>query len=169
MPKACSTLFITLSLLIAGCASFDGRGLVPGQSSEADVIATMGQPAQALQRPDGAKLLYFSRQPFGRQIYKATIGPDGLLRGLEQTLTPDNIRAIQVDATTKDQVRERLGPPYRVTRAPFKPYDVWEYWWRNVEDRRILWISFSDDGIVREVLEMHDYQSDPPSGGRKGR
>ena len=168
--KACSALFIVLSLFIAGCASFDGRGLVPGQSTEADVIATMGQPAQVLQRPGGGKLLYFSRQPFGRQIYKAAIGPDGVLRSLEQTLTPDNIRRIQADKTTKDEARELLGPPYRVTRAPFKPYDVWEYWWRNVEDRRILWISFSDDGVAREVIEMHDFQADPPSGsGRKGR
>jgi hypothetical protein len=156
-------------IFIAGCASFDGRGLVPGQSSEADVIAVMGEPAQTLQRPGGGKLLYFSRLPLGREIYKAAIGADGSLRSLEQILTPANIRGIELDKATKEQLRELLGPPYRVTRAPFKPHDVWEYQWRIVEDRRILWIAFTDDGVVREVIEMHDYQSDPPSGGRKGR
>jgi outer membrane protein assembly factor BamE (lipoprotein component of BamABCDE complex) len=154
------------ALLLAGCASFDGRGLVPGKSTEAEVVATMGQPAQTLQRP-GGKLLYFSRQPFGRQIYKATIGPDGVLRSLEPTLTPDNIRRIQADKTTKDEARELLGPPYRVTRAPFKPYDVWDYWWQNVEDLRRLWVSFSDDGVAREVVDTHDFEADPPSGMSK--
>jgi hypothetical protein len=169
MKAKCSAAGWVALLFLAACASFDGRGLVPGQSTEAEVVALMGQPAQVLPGPGGGKLLYFSRQPFGRQIYKASIGPDGLLRSLEPTLTPDNIRRIQVDKTTRDEARELLGPPYRITRAPFKPYNVWEYWWRNVEDRRILWISFADDGVAREVIEMHDYQSDPPSGRSRGR
>jgi hypothetical protein len=166
-----STRFTVLlaSLFVAGCASFDGRGLVPGQSSEADVVATMGEPAQTLERPGGEKLLYFSRLPFGRQIYKATLGRDGVLRSLEPTLTPPNIRGLELDKATQEQVRELLGPPYRVARAPFKPLDVWEYWWRIAEDRRILWASFSDDGVMRELLEMHDYQADPPSGRGKSR
>jgi outer membrane protein assembly factor BamE (lipoprotein component of BamABCDE complex) len=163
-------LSFVAALFIAGCASFDGRGLVPGQSREADVVATMGTPALTLERPGGGRLLYFSRLPYGREIYKAAIGPDGTLQSLEQTLTAANIRGLQVDTTTRDQVRERLGPPYRITRAPFKPLEVWEYPWRIVEDRRILWLSFSDDGVLREFIEMHDFQSDPASGrGGKSR
>jgi outer membrane protein assembly factor BamE (lipoprotein component of BamABCDE complex) len=155
------------ALLLAGCASFDGRGLVPGKSTEAEVVATMGQPAQTLQGSGGAKLLYFSRLPLGRAIYKASIGADGTLRSLEQTLTPANISRVAVNSTTKDQLRDLLGPPYRVTRAPFKPYDVWDYWWRNVEDLRRLWVSFSDDGVAREVVDIHDFEADPPSGMSK--
>jgi outer membrane protein assembly factor BamE (lipoprotein component of BamABCDE complex) len=160
------TLFAAFAaaLVLAACASYDGRGLAPGKSTEAEVVATMGEPAQVLRRPDGAKLLYFSRQPLGRAIYKATIGPDGVLRSLEQTLTPENIRRIQAGKGTKDEVRELLGPPYRVTRTPFKPYDVWDYWWQNVEDLRRLWLSFSDDGVAREVMDTHDFESDPASG-----
>jgi hypothetical protein len=153
------------ALLLASCASYDGRGLVPGKSSEAEVVGLMGKPAQTLQGPGGGKLLYFSRLPFGRDIYKATIGPDGLLRSLEQTLTRPNINRIAANSTTKDQVRELLGPPYRITREPFKPLDDWEYPWRLVDEKRILWINFSDDGIAREVIEMHDFEADPASGG----
>lgn len=155
--------FIALFFL-AGCASFDGHDLAPGQATEQQVVAEMGEPSLVLEQPGGARALYFSRLPYGRAIYKATIDGQGVLRGVEQTLVPEKIRSIQVDATTKEQVRELLGPPYRVTRGPIKPLEVWEYWWRNAEDRRILWISFSDDGVAREVVEMHDYQSDPPSG-----
>ena len=157
-----------LALCIAGCASFDGRGLIPGQSREPDVVATMGTPALTLERP-GGRLLYFSRLPYGREIYKASIGPDGALRSLEPTLTPANIRGLEMDKATRDQVRELLGPPYRITRAPFKPLEVWEYPWRIMEDRRILWLSFSDDGVLREMIEMHDFQSDPASGRGKSK
>lgn len=157
-----------LALVLAGCASFDGRGLVPGASTEQEVAAAMGAPALALQRPDGGKLLYFSRQPYGRAIFRADIGANGVLRGLDQTLKAETIRGLQADKATKEQVREQLGPPYRVAYGPIKPLEVWEYWWRIVEDRRILWVSFSDDGVLREVLEMHDYQSDTPSGPKSG-
>jgi hypothetical protein len=34
-----------------------------------------------------------------------------------------------------------------------------------VDEKRILWPSLSDDGVVREVIEMHDFESDPVSGG----
>ena len=157
---------LTSALLLAACASYDGRGLVPGKSSEAEVVALMGKPAQTLQGPGGGKLLYFSRLPFGRDIYKATIGPDGVLRSLEQTLMRPNISRIAVNSTTADQVRELLGPPYRITREPFKPWNTWEYPWRLVDEKRILWVSFSDDGIVRDVIEMHDFESDPPGPGK---
>jgi hypothetical protein len=155
------------ALVMTGCASYDGRGLVPGKSTEAEVVAVMGQPAETLRGPGGAKLLYFSRQPLGRAIYKATIGPDATLRSLEQTLTPADIGRVAANSTTKDQLSELLGPPYRVTRAAFKPYDVREYWWRNVEDLRRLWVSVSDDGVVREVIDTHDFEADPPSGMSK--
>ena len=153
-------------LVLAGCASFEGRDLVPGQSTEVQVVTGMGRPSQEIDLPGGGKALYFSRLPYGRAIYKATLDGEGVLRGIEQTLVPEKIRSIEADKTTKEQVRELLGPPYRMSRGPIKPLDVWEYWWRNAEDRRILWVSFSDDGVAREVLDMHDYQSDPPSGGR---
>ena len=157
-------LFIAPLLLLAACASLDGRDLVPGQASESQVVAEMGAPAQEIGLPGGGKALYFSRLPFGRAIYKASFDSQGVLRGIEQTLVPEKIRGIQVGKTTKEQVRELLGPPYRTSRAPLKPLDVWEYPWRIAEDRRILWVSFSDDGVAREVVEMHDYQSDTPSG-----
>jgi hypothetical protein len=158
------TLLFIAPLLLAACASIDGRDLVPGQSTEAQAVAEMGAPSQQVDLPGGGKALYFSRLPYGRAIYKASFDAQGVLRGVEQTLVPEKVRGIEAGKTTKEQVRELLGPPYRTARGPIKPLEVWEYWWRIAEDRRILWVSFSDDGVAREVLDMHDYQSDPPSG-----
>ena len=62
----------------------------------------MGKPALELARPGGGKALYFSRLPFGRAIYKASFGPEGLLRSVGPTLTRANIDRIQVGATTRE-------------------------------------------------------------------
>jgi len=150
--------------LLAGCASFDGRGLVPGKSSEAEVEKLMGKPAERVAQPNGERRLYYSRLPLGRKMFVATIGPDGLLRGIEQRLTYEHIRKVAPNASSAAQVRELLGPPYRVVRMDNLQRDVWEYPWQLAEERRILWLQFSYDGVVREVIEMHDYESDPPSG-----
>lgn len=160
-----SRVVTTLAVLglLAGCASFDGRGLTPGKSTRADVEATMGRPAEVLTRPNGDTRLYFSRLPFGREIYVATVGSDGKLRAIDRTLTPKNIAGVKEGMTTA-QVQERLGPPYRIVYMKLIDRDVWEYPWRIVEDQRILWVQFSRDGVVQEVIEMHDFESDPPSG-----
>lgn len=160
-----SRIAITLAALglLAGCASFDGRTLTPGKSTRADVEATMGRPAEVLTRPNGDTRLYFSRLPFGREIYVATVGSDGVLRAIDRTLTRKNISGLKEGMTTA-QVKELLGPPYRVVYMKLIDRDVWEYPWRIVEDQRILWAQFSRDGLLQEVIEMHDFESDPPSG-----
>jgi hypothetical protein len=158
-----SILLFLGAALIGGCASYDGRGLVPGQATEADVVALMGKPAQTLERPGGGKALYYLRQPLGRQAFRFITGPDGRLKEREQILTAENIKRIRPGATTKEQVRELLGPPYRVARAPFKPLDYWEYPWLLVEESRMLWVGIGDDGVVGDVIEMHDLESDEPT------
>jgi hypothetical protein len=156
-------IYLAVATLVGGCASYGGRGLATGQATEADIVALMGKPALTLDEPGGGKAYYFPRQPWGRQSFKVVTGPDGRMKDRQQVLTAENIKRIQVGTTTKEQAQRLLGPPSTITRATRKPLDVWEYPWLLVEEKRILWISFSDDGIVREVIEMHDLQSDEPT------
>lgn len=151
-------------LLLAGCTSFSGAGLVPGQATEADVVAKMGRPAQTLRKADGSQGLYFSRLPYGRQIFVATIGADGVLKGIEPTLDYEHIHRIKTGESTAKDVREILGPPDTTMKPLFKNVEVWEYPWQLGEDHRLLWISFSPDGIVREVTDIHDHGYDEPTG-----
>lgn len=160
---------IALCLLAGGCASFNGRTLVAGESTASEVQALMGEPAQRLQRADGDSVWYFSRLPYGRAIYAVTLGPDGVMKNIEPRLTRENIARLELNATTRDQVRELIGPPWRTVRAALKPLDVWEYPWLEITDKRILWISFSDDGVAREVIEMRDFTAEPGSGKARRR
>lgn len=153
-----------VSLLIAGCASFDGHTLVPGTSTLSEVTSLMGEPALALKRPDGNTWLYFTRYPFGRATFVATIDANGILRGIDQRLAYRNIYAVKA-GMREDEVRALLGPPREVSRLPRQQRNVWEYPWRHAaKELRILWVQFSDDGIVREVVEMHDHEADPENG-----
>lgn len=155
---------VCIALVLAGCASYDGRDLVPGQSTSADVEARMGRPAERLARPDGSSVLYFPRGPHGRHTYAASLNADGTLRSLEQTLTHANAMKLLVGKTTAKEVRELFGPPGTVSHYARQDREVWEYKWLDAEDKRVFWMQFSSDGILREAINMHDFDTDPPGG-----
>ena len=147
-----------LALVLAGCASFDGRGLAPGQSTAADVERVMGRAAETRQVA-GETWYYYPRQPYGRQVFVARVGADGRLLGVEPRLTDDNIRRIAVQQTRSDEVRALLGPPYLVTRFPRLEREVWQYHVRQYGDPGIpmvLYVQFSPDGVAREVYRLDD-------------
>ena len=74
---------ITAALAIAGCASFNGGGLVPGKSTEANVLDLMGEPSQRLSLAVGLArkidraAAFRQRQPLGRLSHQ---GQDICLR-----------------------------------------------------------------------------------------
>jgi hypothetical protein len=146
-------------LLLAGCASFDGRGLVAGQSSADEVERLMGPAADKRAGPAGETWLYYSRQPFGRKIFVARLSPDGRLIALEQRLTDENIARLVPQATRGEDVRQLLGPPYTVTRFPNMEREVWQYYFRHFGDPGVpmsLYVQFSPDGVAREIYLIDD-------------
>jgi len=154
---------LTIALL-AGCAS-SGSKLQPG-ATRAEVEKEMGKVTETLVRANGDTLLYFSRQPDGRAIFAATIGPDGKLRGeVQQTLTRRNIAGIKAGMQAKE-ARELLGPPGKSGRKTvsigFEPAerDVWEYLWTDVSEMRKLFLQFSTDGVLREKIDGLDFEND---------
>src|SRR3979409_1692765 len=91
MSKVMTKQFIAvIAALIAGCASYSGSGLVPGQSTVEDVEAGIGAPALVREAADGEKTLWYPRLPLGRESFAARIDPDGTLLSLEQRLTGEN-------------------------------------------------------------------------------
>jgi len=155
-------LVTVVSLALAGCASFDGRGLMPGKSTEQDVVALMGAPAERIRLPGGDTVLYFPRQPEGRMSFAARLGPDGVLRSVDQLLTEQNIANLVRGTTTRAQAREILGPPWHTTRLERQQREVWEYkMYNQVQDKFFLYVQFSYDGIVQEVLMIKDYVDEP--------
>ena len=150
---------LPLLLALAGCAGFSGRGLVAGESSAEQVEALMGPAADIRSAENGETVRYYSRLPYGRQIYAARIGTDGKLHSLEQRLTDENVGKLHPGITREADVRTLIGPPYRVDAFPRLERKVWTYkMYSGGFSPKDLYVQFSRDGIVREVMMMDDPQ-----------
>ena len=147
-------------LALAGCASYDGHTLVASKSTAADVETLMGVPAERLERAGGERVWYYPRM---RETYAVVLGPDNLVRAVEPRRTRENFARLVVGTPTK-QVREILGPPERIVRMDQQQRDSHEYQYRYYDEYRVVWVQFSYDGAVKEVLDMLDYSAYPPSG-----
>jgi len=162
-------LALASAALIAACASFSGTGLVPGKSTGAEAERLMGRPAQRLSLPNGDSALYFSRQPYGRAVFVVTVGPDGVMKSIEQRMERENIAKIVPNVWTKKEVAELFGPPGDRGRLPRQQRDWWEYRYFLDYQRRVVWVQYSDDGVVREVLDMIDPEDEKNRDGKDSR
>lgn len=152
---------LAVALAAAGCASYDGRTLVPGQSTARDVEALMGAPAERLTLAGGDSVWFYPRQPFGLQVYAVRLSPEGLVRGVEPRLTEENIARLVPGTSTKQDVRERLGPPWQTAFLPRQQREVWGYKMENgARTQHDLYVQFSTDGIVREVIMVRDIKNE---------
>ena len=139
-------------LIVSACASFDGRGL-GAHSTAADVERVMGTPVERRQ-VGNETWLYYPRQPFGRKVFVARLGPDGRLIAVEQRLTDENVSKIVPNATRAEQLRELFGPPYHTMQIARMDRNVWTWHMRRFGDPGIpaaLSIQMTPDGVVREV------------------
>lgn len=161
-----SVLALGLFLILAGCASFDGRGLDTG-STVADVERVMGTPAERRQ-VGGETWLYYPRQPFGRKIFVARLGADGRLVAVEQRLTDEYVARIVPNTTRAEQLRELFGPPYSTMQIARLDRDIWTWHMRRFGDPGIpaaLSVQMSPDGVVREVYLIDESDSDRRGNG----
>jgi len=58
-------IVLALAAVAAGCATYDGRGLVRGQSTAAEVHAAMGKPAEQRPGANGETVYYYPQLPWG--------------------------------------------------------------------------------------------------------
>jgi len=147
-----------LLLLAAGCASYDGRGLVPGQSTVADVEALMGRADDKRPAAGGETVYYYSRLPYGNATYAARIAPDGKLIALEQRLTLENMDKLKPGVTRAEEVLDLLGPPYRPMKQASTGVEIWTYPFLVPGFRLPRWFlaHISPDGILREKNMIDD-------------
>jgi hypothetical protein len=153
-------------LLLAGCASYDGRGLVAGQSTESDVLAVMGTPAERRAGPGGETVLWYPRLPYGRASYAARIGADGRLISLEQRLTEENLAHLERGKTTTEAVHDLFGPPNKVNQFPRMQREIWTYQMPAITEWKVLYVQFSPDHVLREYYYMDDPEVPKLPAGR---
>lgn len=121
--------------------------LKPGISTAQEVRTLMGAPNQEWHNDDGSVTWEFSRQPEGTECFMATIGPDQILRHLEQVLTEANFARLQPGMTGPEVLR-RLGRPAQRAFFELKQEHVWS-WLIDSQDptgRVYFTVTFNTDG-----------------------
>jgi hypothetical protein len=139
---------IVVLLVLAGCVS-DGRSLQPGVHDAAAVRADMGAPAEILKAPHGGEIWFYPLGRNARVTYRAELGPDGKLRGVEQVLYEQNFDRIIDGKTTREELRRLLGPPNREWLALNGWETIWDYrYWWGAQQPWILRVGIDQKGVV---------------------
>jgi hypothetical protein len=159
-------LSLALALALGACATTPS--LVPGQSTEADVRATMGPPTETRALPGGERVLWYARPvpdtAYGSERVAVTLAPDGKLRSVEQRLAPQYIAKVLPGQSKAGDVRDLIGPPSRSYRRIGKPGEVWEYELQGFQRPVTLYVELSPEQVVEAVytLERSSVTSDGP-------
>ena len=171
-------LFITLArhavlvlatALAGGCASYSGSNLVPGQSSQADARASLGEPAAIHKAAAG--LAYtesweYPRGPAGRHTYMARFDASGKLVRMDQVLNLATVSKIRIGADTRADVRSQLGKA-GFTAIDSKGGESWEFLGISDEGRPryvIYSVTFDARGIATAAGEREDPIEQSPAG-----
>jgi SmpA / OmlA family len=134
-------------VFLSGCASFDGRGLKPGEASEADVRQLMGAPAAVRPVAGGGSVLSYPRGPMGLYTYMVRIDGNGRLVAIEQVLNRAHFDKVR-SGMSKDDVSRMIGPPGAI-RDYLGPNQIaWDYRYRDVwEYVSVFSVVFADDKV----------------------
>jgi hypothetical protein len=161
--KALSRLLPTVTLaLLGGCSVLIPPPVTPGES-EAEVVASRGQPTHRYQ--DGPDhLLEYALGPWGQKTYMARINPEGKVVSFEQVLTTQKFASIKVGEATKAEVLRTIGAPSETSYLPRMDLEVWSYPYKesNVWNS-IMHVHFDKSGVVRKMLNGPDPRYDPDS------
>ena len=148
-------------LSLAGCASYDGHSLKSGVDGAPEVQALMGPPFETWPNASGGTTWEYPRGPYGRETYLVHLGPDGKLHSIEQALNEQNFARLHIGKTTQDEVHHLIGRPDSEAFYARRNEHDWLYHYRNGTILMKLYVTFNDQGMVKEVAEMLDQHSVP--------
>ncbi|MEW6513734.1 MAG: outer membrane protein assembly factor BamE [Pseudomonadota bacterium] len=139
-------LMLGALLTLLGCDRTNE--LRPGISNTTEIIDKLGRPTMEWQ--EGAdKVWEYPFTPEGTRNYMLTIGPGGILKAMEQVLTPENFAKVQ-PGMRQEEIRRLLGKPASMQFFALKQEEVWEWKEQTAlpsSDMRFN-VYFSNTGVV---------------------
>ncbi|MBL8421361.1 MAG: outer membrane protein assembly factor BamE [Dechloromonas sp.] len=112
--------------ILPACDSVVLQDIKPGFTTAVELRAKMGNPGFEFRNEDGSVTWEYSRQPAGVHCYMITLGPDQIVRSLDQVLTEANYAKAR-EGMTRDQIRRLLGRPASSVIFDNLREEVWEW------------------------------------------
>ncbi|HJW25781.1 MAG TPA: hypothetical protein VJ576_12865 [Rhodocyclaceae bacterium] len=112
--------------LLPACDRSNLAAIQPGVTTGAEVRARMGPPAAEYANDDGSVTWEYNRQPGGIECHMITLGPEQVVRRVEQALTEANMARV-AEGMGKEQVMRLLGHPGSVNTFPRLNEEVWDW------------------------------------------
>ncbi|MGZ5033906.1 MAG: hypothetical protein ACXWAC_11970 [Usitatibacter sp.] len=160
MGPATRLMLIPVAIVItlaAGCASYDGSGLRPGIDTQAQVRATMGEPAAKYQDPDGGSIWAYPHGPTGMETFIARFSRSGALEGIESVLNAEHFLRI-TPGMDRDAVKRTIGPPGREEAFRSRNELVWDYRFQDAWGYPSYFsVMFDGNGKVKETLAWREH------------
>lgn len=136
---------------ITACDYINVKELKPGVSTAVEVRERFGPPHMEWRNEDGSLTWEYSRQPEGIECFMITIGPDQILRSIDQVLNEGTFARVE-RGMNADQVRRLLGKAASSQFFALKQETVWEWKIDHGEasggDAVFFTVSFNTDGRV---------------------
>ena len=142
-----------IATILPGCDSFVLRDIKPGVTTAVEVRAKMGNPGYEFRNDDGSVTWEFTRQPSGVHCYMITLGPDQIVRAVDQVLNEANYAKVQ-PGMTRDRIRRLLGQPARVETFNNLREEVWEWWIEGIPHNEETYFNVffdTDSGLVKKA------------------
>ncbi len=153
---------VVVTLLLAACASYVGRGLRPHESRIDEVLALMGPPALGWTDADGGRQLAYPRGPAGFHTFMVRIAPDGRLLSIENVLDLAHLAQV-TPGMSKEQVLRTLGPPDESLSVYFPARDELAWDWRFIDGypspMRMFVLFDATSGTVRSTMIQPEYST----------
>ena len=149
-------LGLTFLALLAGCASYSGRGLKPGIASETEVKNVMGEPAATWEMPVGSVWAY-PRGPLGLETFLVRFNESGKLVLIEQVLDDERFAQI-IPGMTQDDVLHLIGPSVQIkVTYPRTDTTSWDYRYRDDWSNSALFsVIFDQAGLVKGTFKQRE-------------
>jgi len=126
--KNIHTLILSLAAgSLVACTGMGPHAGLVGQDRGA-VIAKLGAPAQERRTADGTRLVY-PNGPLGKGTDVFNLDAQGMVRGVEDVLTPANFAKITAGMGA-DDVEALIGPTGSI-RSTAQGYKLWMYPFHN--------------------------------------
>jgi SmpA / OmlA family len=152
---------VTLCSVLAAVAYAADDLPAPGKSTTTDVRNKMGAPTDVRVSDAGEEVWEYARRPSPYETYIVRFSKDGTLRAINQVINDKTFSKIRVGSSTKAQVRELLGAPFRTAMFADDADDednqeIWEYRGRDTTGAFKFHVEFDGKGITRFAAKIPD-------------